>query len=117
MQFLSLPTIPSTEAILRTRLQAHLVELRADDIEIKSEGIENLTDDEMRSAARARGMPAPFGRGCTTLLRKQLQDWIDLSLDKYALVKLATILAVATYQNHQSFILSQSRVGQVACQV
>jgi LETM1 and EF-hand domain-containing protein 1, mitochondrial len=83
LQFLSLPTIPSTEAILRTRLQAHLVEIRADDIEIKAEGIENLTDDEMRSAARARGMPAPFGIGCTALLRNQLQEWIELSLDRY----------------------------------
>jgi hypothetical protein len=83
MQFLGLQTI-GTEAILRTRLQAHLVEIKADDIEIKTEGIENLTDDELRAAARARGMAAPFGRGCTSFMQNQLKDWIELSLDRCA---------------------------------
>jgi hypothetical protein len=98
LQFLSLPTIPSTEAILRTRLQAHLVEIRADDIEIKAEGIENLTDDEMRAAARARGMPAPFGIGCTSLLRNQLQEWIELSLDRYPHALLFLWFSITSFQ-------------------
>jgi LETM1-like protein len=66
------------------RLRAHLNEIKADDIEIQKFGIDELTDDEMRSACRARGMPAPFGKGCTSYMRKQLGDWIELSLDKYA---------------------------------
>eukprot|EP00892_Ulva_mutabilis_P004804 jgi/Ulvmu1/2696/UM014_0152.1 len=80
-QFLSLNAI-GTEAFLRARLRTHLNELKADDREIKKEGLEQLTDDELRHACRARGMPAPFGRGCTALMQKQLRDWIELSLDR-----------------------------------
>ena len=83
MQFLSLNAI-GTESFLRSRLRTHLNEIKADDIEIKKEGIEQLTDDELRHACRARGMPAPFGRGCTTFMQKQLRDWIELSLDRCA---------------------------------
>lgn len=83
MQFLSLNAI-GTEAFLRARLRTHLNEIKADDLEIKKEGLEQLTDDELRHACRARGMPAPFGVGCTSFMRKQLKDWIELSLDKCA---------------------------------
>ena len=83
LQFLGLNPI-GTAAFLRMRLRAHLNEIKADDIEIQTEGLESLTDDELRSACRARGMAAPFGSGCTSFMQKQLRDWIELSLDKCA---------------------------------
>lgn len=83
VQFLSLNAI-GTEAFLRARLRTHLNEIKADDIEIKKEGLEQLTDDELRAACRARGMAAPFGRGCTSFMQKQLREWIELSLDRCA---------------------------------
>jgi len=33
-------------------------------------------------ACRARGMRAPFGEGALPLMRRQLQDWLDLSLHR-----------------------------------
>jgi LETM1 and EF-hand domain-containing protein 1, mitochondrial len=71
-----------TVAFLRMRLRAYLNELKADDIEIRREGLELLTDDELRSACRARGMAAPFGEGCTAFMQGQLKEYIELSLDK-----------------------------------
>ena len=53
LQFLSLNAL-GTAAFLRMRLRAHLNEIKADDIEISEEGIEDLTDDEFRQACRAR---------------------------------------------------------------
>lgn len=81
MQFLGLNPI-GTATFLRMRLRSHLNEVKADDIEIQKEGLESLTDDELRSASRARGMPAPFGRGCTSYMQNQMREWIELSLDK-----------------------------------
>ena len=83
VQFLSLNPL-GTAAFLRMRLRAHLNEIKADDIEISEEGIEELTDDELRQACRARGMAAPFGKGCTSFMQRQLREWIELSLDKCA---------------------------------
>ena len=82
LQFLGLNPL-GTATFLRMRLRSHLNEIKADDIEIQKEGVfDDLTDDELRSAARARGMPAPFGKGCTSFLKDQLREWIELSLDK-----------------------------------
>lgn len=44
-----------------------------DDLLIKQEGIESLTDDELRSACKVRGMKAAFGPGATMYMRNHLQ--------------------------------------------
>ena len=71
-----------TDAFLRTRLRSHLIEIKKDDSDIQEEGIENLTEDELRHACRARGMRAPFGEGATKFMKQQLEEWIDWSLNK-----------------------------------
>lgn len=71
-----------TDAFLKTRLRSHLIEIKNDDREIEEEGIENLTEDELRQACRARGMRAPFGEGATKFMRQQLAEWLDWSLNR-----------------------------------
>lgn len=71
-----------TDAFLRTRLRAHLTDIKGDDREIEEEGLENLTEDELRQACRARGMRAPFGEGSAPFMRKQLGEWLDWSLNR-----------------------------------
>jgi LETM1 and EF-hand domain-containing protein 1 len=73
-----------TNDFLRMRLRTHLNSVKADDMEIKKEGLDVLTDDELRGACRARGMSAPFGSGCTELMRKNMSDWMELSLERCA---------------------------------
>lgn len=60
--------------------------MQSDDRVIKEEGIDNLTDDELRGACRSRGMRTPYGEGAVTFMRKQLQEWLDLSLNRYCQV-------------------------------
>ena len=56
--------------------------LQSDDRVIKEEGLDNLTDDELRGACRSRGMRTPYGEGAVVFMRKQLQEWLDLSLNR-----------------------------------
>eukprot|EP00198_Chlamydomonas_reinhardtii_P011810 XP_001701147.1 predicted protein [Chlamydomonas reinhardtii] len=56
--------------------------IKHDDFEIEAEGLENLTEDELRQACRARGMRAPFGEGAVAFMRRQMHDWLDLSLHR-----------------------------------
>ena len=64
------------------RLRSHLDQIKRDDRLIKNEGIEALSEEELRSACRARGMRAPFGEGAAVFMRKQLKEWLDLSLNR-----------------------------------
>ncbi len=57
---------------------------QADDRSIKEEGLDNLSEEELRSACRARGMRAPFGEGAATFMRRQMAEWLDLSLNRRA---------------------------------
>lgn len=66
------------------RLRAHLEQIKRDDRMIKAEGLEALSEEEMRQACRARGMRAPFGEGAAVFMRKQLKEWLDLSLNRHA---------------------------------
>ncbi len=66
------------------RLRAHLEQIKRDDRMIKSEGLEALSEDELRQACRTRGMRAPFGEGALAFMRKQLKEWLDLSLNRCA---------------------------------
>ena len=56
--------------------------MQSDDRVIKDEGLDNLTDEELRSACRSRGMRTPYGEGAVLFMRKQLQEWLDLSLNR-----------------------------------
>ena len=69
-------------ALQVARLRSHLDQIKRDDRLIKNEGIEALLEDELRQACRARGMRAPFGEGAVTFMRKQLKEWLDLSLNR-----------------------------------
>ncbi|KAG2423597.1 hypothetical protein HXX76_015234 [Chlamydomonas incerta] len=71
-----------TDTYLRNRLRQHLQQIKHDDFEIEHEGLENLTEDELRQACRARGMRAPFGEGAVAFMRRQMHDWLDLSLHR-----------------------------------
>jgi hypothetical protein len=44
-----------------------------DDRLIRAEGLDSLTDDELRSASKARGMKAAFGEGARDYMRRQMQ--------------------------------------------
>ena len=56
--------------------------MQRDDKAIENEGLENLTEEELRSACRARGMRAPFGSNAPAFMQRQLHDWLDLSLHR-----------------------------------
>lgn len=71
-----------TEHFLRSRLRQHLSKIKQDDFEIKQEGLEALTEDELRQACRARGMRAPFGEGAQVFMLNEMRDWLDLSLNR-----------------------------------
>lgn len=60
--------------------------MQSDDRVIKEEGLDNLTDDELRGACRSRGMRTPYGEGAVAFMRKQLQEWLDLSLNRYKFI-------------------------------
>jgi LETM1-like protein len=56
---------------------------QADDRAIKAEGLENLTEGELREACRARGIRGNvFGEGAPAFMRKKLADWLELSLNR-----------------------------------
>eukprot|EP00798_Chlamydomonas_sp_ICE-L_P023294 gene23294-30530_t len=71
-----------TDAYLRTRLRSHLSQIKKDDYDIENEGLENLTEEELRAACRTRGMQSPFGEGAKAFMRSKMQDWLDLSLHR-----------------------------------
>lgn len=56
--------------------------VQSDDRAIKDEGLDALTDEELRHACRARGMRTPYGEQATDFMRRQLQEWLDLSLNR-----------------------------------
>ncbi|CAF1213353.1 unnamed protein product [Rotaria sp. Silwood1] len=65
---------------LRFILDLRLRHLEADDKLIESEGIENLNVEELQAACRERGMRS-YGVSIERL-RSQLQQWLDLHLNK-----------------------------------
>lgn len=73
---------PLARGEMQQRLNRGLAAVQSDDRVIKDEGLDNLTDDELRSACRSRGMRTPYGEGAVVFMRKQLQEWLDLSLNR-----------------------------------
>lgn len=71
-----------SDPFIRSKLRKHLQKIRHDDQMIRDEGVESLTAEELRAACRARGMRAPFGSESITFMRRQLKEWLDLSLNQ-----------------------------------
>ncbi|XP_038214087.1 mitochondrial proton/calcium exchanger protein [Zerene cesonia] len=69
-----------TGAMLRFNLKMKLRSLAADDKMIAKEGVDSLNFSELQQACRARGMRA-YGVS-EERLRKELRNWLDLSLNE-----------------------------------
>lgn len=69
-----------TNNLLRFQLRMKLRTLAADDKLIQKEGVDSLTVNELQNACKARGMRA-YGLS-EEMLRKQLNQWLDLSLNQ-----------------------------------
>ncbi|KAG6586138.1 Mitochondrial proton/calcium exchanger protein, partial [Cucurbita argyrosperma subsp. sororia] len=67
-----------TDAYLRFMLRKRLQEIKNDDRMIQLEGLESLSEAELRQACRERGL---LGLLSVEEMRKQLRDWLDLSLN------------------------------------
>lgn len=67
-----------TDAYLRHMLRSKLSWIKNDDRMIQTEGVETLSEAELRSACRERGM---LGLLSVKEMRQQLKDWLDLSLN------------------------------------
>ncbi|KAL3690690.1 hypothetical protein R1sor_004341 [Riccia sorocarpa] len=68
-----------TDAYLRYSLRTKLNWIKTDDRLIQAEGVESLSEVELRAACRERGM---LGLLSVDEMRQQLKDWLDLSLKK-----------------------------------
>ncbi|XP_057527863.1 uncharacterized protein LOC130806699 isoform X1 [Amaranthus tricolor] len=67
-----------TDAYLRYMLRKRLKRIKDDDRLIQAEGIETLTEAELREECRERGM---LGLVSVDEMRQLLRDWLDLSLN------------------------------------
>ncbi|XP_053604574.1 mitochondrial proton/calcium exchanger protein [Plodia interpunctella] len=73
-------TTIGTSAMLRFNLKMKLRSLSADDKMIAKEGVDSLNFSELQQACRARGMRA-YGVS-EERLKKELRNWLDLSLNE-----------------------------------
>ncbi|QCD84579.1 hypothetical protein DEO72_LG2g4934 [Vigna unguiculata] len=67
-----------TDAYLRYMLRKHLRRIKEDDKLIQAEGVNSLSEAELREDCRERGMLGLFS---VEEMRQQLRDWLDLSLN------------------------------------
>ncbi|KQK00271.1 mitochondrial proton/calcium exchanger protein [Brachypodium distachyon] len=67
-----------TDHYLRFMLRKKLHDIKNDDKMIQAEGVESLSEEELRQACRERGH---LGLLSTEEMRQQLRDWLDLSLN------------------------------------
>lgn len=67
-----------TDAHLRYQLRRKLKGIKNDDKLIQAEGVDSLTEDELREDCRERGM---LGELSVEEMRQELRDWLDLSLN------------------------------------
>ncbi|GFP87135.1 letm1 and ef-hand domain-containing protein 1 mitochondrial [Phtheirospermum japonicum] len=67
-----------TDTYLRYMLRKRLRSLKSDDKLIQAEGVESLSEAELREDCRERGM---LGVLSVEEMRQQLRDWLDLSLN------------------------------------
>lgn len=80
-QLLGIPPF-GTDSFLKNRLRSHLETIKQDDTMIKAEGLDSLTDEELRTACKVRGMKAAYGEGAGVYMRRQMQNWLELSLNR-----------------------------------
>ena len=92
-KFLNLQTL-GTNAFLRYRLASRMKELQDDDLVIQQEGLEILTIEELQAACAARGMRSL--NVSESVLRRQLNQWLELSLQERLPVSLIVISRVLT---------------------
>lgn len=67
-----------TDAYLRYMLRKRLQQIKDDDKMIQAEGVESLSERELVSACRERGI---LGSRSVEEMREELRDWLDLSLN------------------------------------
>ncbi|KAG2693777.1 hypothetical protein I3760_08G111700 [Carya illinoinensis] len=67
-----------TDAYLRFMLRKRLQQIKNDDKLIQAEGVDSLSEAELRQACRDRGM---LGLLSLEEMQLQLRDWLDLSLN------------------------------------
>lgn len=67
-----------TDTYLRYMLRKTLRRIKNDDRLIQAEGVESLSEAELREDCRERGMLGEFS---VEEMRQQLRDWLDLSLN------------------------------------
>ncbi|KAF9679266.1 hypothetical protein SADUNF_Sadunf07G0122100 [Salix dunnii] len=67
-----------TDAYLRYMLRKRLQRIKTDDRLIQAEGVESLSEAELREDCRERGM---LGLLSVEEMQQQLRDWLDLSLN------------------------------------
>ncbi|KAK9291393.1 hypothetical protein L1049_019340 [Liquidambar formosana] len=67
-----------TDAYLRYMLRKRLQRIKEDDKMIQAEGVESLSEAELREDCRERGL---LGLRSVEEMRQQLRDWLDLSLN------------------------------------
>lgn len=68
-----------TDNYLRFMLRRKLQEIKEDDKLIQAEGVESLSEEELRQACRERGH---LGLLSKEEMQQQLRDWLDLSLNR-----------------------------------
>ncbi|KAG6763853.1 hypothetical protein POTOM_031296 [Populus tomentosa] len=76
-----------TDAYLRYMLRRRLQEIKSDDKMIQAEGVESLSEAELRQACRDRGLLGLLSveemrQQVYNYLSLQLHDWLDLSLNR-----------------------------------
>lgn len=84
-QFMNLPHFGS-DSFLRFQLRTKLSSIKEDDKRILWEGVDSLSLEELKDACRERGMRAS---GLNTFgYRKQIKEWLDLSMMKHTPISL-----------------------------
>lgn len=93
-RFLGLATY-GTDGFLRYQLRSRIKAIKVDDAEIKREGLEALSKEELAEACRERGMRST---GLTEGgLRDQLEQWLDLSTRKEVPLSLLILSRALTF--------------------
>jgi hypothetical protein len=86
-----------SDGFLRYQLRSKIKSIRTDDAEIRREGLEALSKEELIEACRERGMRAS---GLTEGgLRDQLEQWLDLSMRKEVPLSLLILSRALTFSN------------------
>ena len=93
---------------LRWKLHMKFYRLNIDDQLIRHEGLEGLTNEELRSACHERGM-ALFDT-TDVQLRSQLQLWLDLHINKG--ISITTLLL--SNNSHSTVVVDESNILEKA---